>query len=1627
MTEEKSKKKRRIGSWIWLWVKRLIVGIILLWVLLTIAIQIPAVQQFVVNKITHSLSERTGTVIEAEGFRLRLFNELQLQGLYIEDHNGDTLLYSRDLNVSFDNPIYSYIRGRDFVVEGIHLGQSRLNHRQGKGDTQSNLESFMEAFSQASPSTDSIETNRSRPTLDIDLKMISLRDVQYVMTDSVQGSHQRFKVREGLIIPSRIDWAKNEIVIKDVILEHPEIELHRFPGTYIDMSDAPLVNEVPEDDLRAPPMLLKVGQVDIIEGAFILNNYINSPERTVSREVLDWQRIDFDEIFLDVSDFSLYDWNFDGCLNQLSGQSSSGFAIEDLRANYVHVDTQRVNLEGVQLETSGSNVNADIQLQYDSFPAFRNFVDDVEITFESRRADIRVADIIQFAPNLADVKFFRESRQQLVRLQGDITGPVNKLQGSSVYLELGEGTSLLGNFNSRNLSQGDDAYVRFEIQQSNSSVSDLQRIVPGVSPPDNFNNLGRLQFQGIFDGGFKNFSTNGRLISEIGRARMAMKMDVREGEEKAKYSGTLNLIDFDLGAWNSDADFGRVSLHAIVSNGQGLVLDALSARIQATVEGFSYKGYTFNNFNMNGTFNKALFDGKFDIADEFMNFSFRGKVDLEEELPQIDIDADIVQMHLKELQFTEDNLQLSGGIQLRITNYNINQLAGRVALQDFQVIQDDTIKHQLDTLTAYSRRIKDNRREIQLHSPQVDFSLVGEYKPTHLLPSFLNKFRHHHPEYADLLGVTYDSTLVSPQKFDLSVSIHDTERWLELLDSGLDSLYNSNAHLYWDDALDSIHMEAFTPHFRKGNQDLYDAYVFLDTRHGISNLVTYVDSASIADQYGLESFTGQFDFDKDSLYWSLNLLDAEREGDRLNLGGKSFIIDSNFAFQLLNRNLELFYENWSINPDNLVQINREFIRVEDFNMSFKNRTIGLSSIQDKGLSLNIENVELSLLNDILVSEDLHYEGNLSASVFKSNIYAVSALEGKLDIEDLLVNGDDYGTLDVRASSDLEDSPLQLEGGIIHPDHSMKFNGFLFASATGATDDFYALKVQMDRIPLHILTYFIEEGISGVEGHLTGKFDLSGEVNQPVLLGEGLVQDGAVTIDFLGIRIFIENQIVKSEKNFINASDARITDIYGNAATLKGGLTHEFFSDLGLNLQIQSDKFLLLNTTEDDGIMYYGHCMGSANVDMSGPLSSPTIDIDAENKENTRFYLRTDFVEEDITAGYFRFEDFSDTTEAEKTTIDAPTGINFSLDLKANDQAEVEIIIDKKTGDIIRGRGRGDIQFNLNPAGDITMFGNYEITRGQYLFTSQVVIQKPFTVAPGSTIRWTGEPLDAVIDIKAQYSVFTSPYFLVQEMVTQPDQIREFQNNTNVILNVNLTGMLYAPQLAFTIDFPNLTGSTKSIVENKLSLLESDPNEMYKQAGALIVLNTFVPSVAAGGQALGVAAGVNTLSEFVSSQFSNVLSDILRSAVEGVEFIDDIDLDLNYNIGTDDLLRGEGLGINTGEFRVSTTARLFDRVELDVGTNYYVGNTNTIGASESGTFFTGNFALQYALTEDRQLMLRVYSLSDQVLEGRRFRSGVGIRYQKEFHSFNSFYDGLQKTAQRLRMLPSDQEEDQEKDQ
>lgn len=66
-------------------------------------------------------------------------------------------------------------------------------------------------------------------------------------------------------------------------------------------------------------------------------------------------------------------------------------------------------------------------------------------------------------------------------------------------------------------------------------------------------------------------------------------------------------------------------------------------------------------------------------------------------------------------------------------------------------------------------------------------------------------------------------------------------------------------------------------------------------------------------------------------------------------------------------------------------------------------------------------------------------------------------------------------------------------------------------------------------------------------------------------------------------------------------------------------------------------------------------------------------------------------------------------------------MNFELDV-TND-AEIQLIFDSKIGDIIKGRGTGNINMSINAQGEFKMYGDYQVSNGDYLFTLQNLINK----------------------------------------------------------------------------------------------------------------------------------------------------------------------------------------------------------------------------------------------------------------------------------------------------------------
>ena len=102
--KEKSKNKfLRVVGWIFLSLLILIITILLF-------IRSPWGQGIIVNKLVSYISDKTNTIVRLDKAFITFSGDIQIEGLYLEDKNGDTLIYSKLLDA--DIPLMPLIKER---------------------------------------------------------------------------------------------------------------------------------------------------------------------------------------------------------------------------------------------------------------------------------------------------------------------------------------------------------------------------------------------------------------------------------------------------------------------------------------------------------------------------------------------------------------------------------------------------------------------------------------------------------------------------------------------------------------------------------------------------------------------------------------------------------------------------------------------------------------------------------------------------------------------------------------------------------------------------------------------------------------------------------------------------------------------------------------------------------------------------------------------------------------------------------------------------------------------------------------------------------------------------------------------------------------------------------------------------------------------------------------------------------------------------------------------------------------------------------------------------------------------------------------------------------------------------
>ena len=122
--------------------------------------------------------------------------------------------------------------------------------------------------------------------------------------------------------------------------------------------------------------------------------------------------------------------------------------------------------------------------------------------------------------------------------------------------------------------------------------------------------------------------------------------------------------------------------------------------------------------------------------------------------------------------------------------------------------------------------------------------------------------------------------------------------------------------------------------------------------------------------------------------------------------------------------------------------------------------------------------------------------------------------------------------------------------------------------------------------MNIFNPYVKGIFSDLRGIASGKATLTGSISKPVINGEINFQKSAFTVNYLKTRYNFTEK-VQIENNNIYFDQVRVFDPKGNSAFLTGVIRNKYLKDFHLDMNIRSDDFLCLNTTQADNKMFYG--------------------------------------------------------------------------------------------------------------------------------------------------------------------------------------------------------------------------------------------------------------------------------------------------------------------------------------------------------------------------------------------------------------------------------------------------------
>lgn len=1545
--------------------------------------------------VTQKLSSSNDIDTVDNGWDVRI-NMLRLKDIRfsMSDHLSgmDMLIYLEFLNADFSP---ADLLNEKYHSEKIHISKPFIN---------------LDFYPRKRPSPESDEV-ATTPELDIHVGELQVDDLEFKLADS-EGQNIIISLASLLLKPQLIELHTNTIEVHSLDIdqlyadflfpssakqsaEKPEVQSKKDKPNYndsIEKARSPFVfafSDIMDWDIKAGSLKLshstfKMKQVD----SKTLNHF--SPSN-----------IDLSDINLHFADIVLGPDQLITSISNISLNFSDQFRIDRFTTDIHFAENSR--LENFMLETGESSLSLNFSAGGNLLNFHEKDIYNYPVALNISNAQLK-KDLTWFAPVL-NYFYFNWPDNQGLRMKGDIEGTLANVIIHDFALQCPGffDFELMGLIHG--LPDTDSIYADIPHLTLKAAPSSFFSNIPDSLQPGNIQLPDNIDFNGIVKGNLTQFAAAFRLGSDFGAIHFeANRATNIEGSDTIE--AKLQTSSFHVGKLlKMEESLPEPLALAIAANGLGLQPQIMSANAKISISDLVFSDYKYEPIVLNLGLRDSIASMQTAYQDENLSLQMEASYGIWQEIPRILSDIKLDYAYLGYLGFTDENHLIKTDITTDLLLNMEDFFSGDLFITNSAIASEGKI-YTLPEIFIKSDALPDTYA-ISLRSDIANANFKGNFSPA-LIPDALSA---HFSQYYQLPMVDSLQVDTFPEKhFDLTLRLLPDDIVTKVFMQNIDSYDTLNLTVSYNSAIRELIADINWPGVEYGSIKMEQFVATVNSDKRLMTFQTQLDQLAIGGvlmhKIGLNG-----SFRKDTMVFDFGFNDAE--GNPLyGFGGSLKTPDSLFYLQIDPEGLLINGEQWYIPEGNMITFGKKYLQVFNFNMESQNRLLSFNTREQEVeydypiLDAIFREIDLGRLTDFSGSDFPRFGGMFNGELSLKNFFEDPAFIADLTIDNFAFGKDTIGNIILHAENPQPDF-YEVFASLKSSETDLEISGnYRTGDNAGISAD-----ANLSRLDLPGFEGLMAGALTHLEGFLSGRVQLSGTMSKPLLSGYLNINDASFRVSDLNTGYFLKSEQIVFDRQQIQLRNLALEDSAGRRASLNGNINFSDLNQLGFHLNLNSQNFTLMNVKANQNNDFSGRVLVDTDLTLSGTQNNPTVEGNLKLNEGSDFMFKIPQTNPEAIGdeGVVEFISFSDTlfyrmalqTAPQQQMMSSFEVLTANININIDRQTEVKIIIDEFAGDFLEVRGGGMLSFGIDPGGRISLSGRYEIVEGEYLLTFHDVIRRNFRIKTGSHIVWSGDPMNADVNITAIHTVRTNTReLLVNRMVADQGQTAAMRQQFPFLVYLKMRGKLEEPEISFEIDMPEEhQNALDGRVMARINQINQNESELNKQVFALLILGNFIqdnPFAALSGGDLTSTAR-NSASQILTQQLNRLSDRYIRGVDINIEVESFVDFE-------------NGQGVGRTELQLEVSRDFFDdRVRVTVGGNIELEDEARRQTSPGD--IAGDFMVEYLLTPSGNLRLKGFRTKNyaDIFEGHVIETGVALIFSRSYNRFRDLFKREEQTS------------------